>query len=101
MCALGGLSYPDKYSLILALSPFDSEAYFQPRLGLYARRQQFPEALDDFRRALALKPEHAEAHYQRGLVRERLGKPLEALIDLSRTIASQAEPCRCLSGHAA
>ena len=83
---LGELSYPEKYSLILAFCPFDAEAYYQRGLA-YARRQQFQEALDDSRRALALKPDHAEARYQRGLVRRNQGHFREALADLSRTIA--------------
>jgi len=83
---LGELSYPEKFSLILAFCPFDGEAYFQRGLA-YARRERYPESVDDFRRALALKPDHAEAHYQRALVRRRQGKPLEALTDLGRTIA--------------
>jgi len=85
---LGELSYPEKYSLILAFCPFDAEAYYQRGLA-YARREQLPQALDDFRRALALKPDHSEAHYQRGLVWRKQGKPLEALTDLGRTIALQ------------
>jgi WD40 repeat protein/Flp pilus assembly protein TadD len=86
----GELLDPVRESLILALCPFDAEAYYR-RGRAYTRRDQLREALDDFRRALALKPDHAQAHYHRGLVRARQGKVEEAIADWSRTIALQPD----------
>jgi tetratricopeptide (TPR) repeat protein len=83
---LGELADPEKCSLILALCPFDAEAYYRRGLA-YARRGQPREALDDLRRALALKPDHAEAHYRRGLIRASQRKAEETIADFSRAIA--------------
>jgi WD40 repeat protein/Flp pilus assembly protein TadD len=82
----GELPDPLRDSLILALSPFDSEAYYR-RGRAYAQREQLREALNDFRRTLALKPDHAETHYHRGLVHAWQGKYQEAIADWSRAIA--------------
>jgi tetratricopeptide (TPR) repeat protein len=82
----GDLPDPERESLILALCPFDAQAYSR-RGRAYARRDQLPQALDDFRRALALEPDRAEALYERGLVRARQGNYPEAIADWSRTIA--------------
>jgi tetratricopeptide (TPR) repeat protein len=77
-------------SLILALCPFDAEAYYR-RGRAHARQDRWREALEDFRRALALKPDHAEAHHYRGLVRARQGEYREAIADWSRTIALEPD----------
>jgi tetratricopeptide (TPR) repeat protein len=76
----------DRLTLILALSPFDAEAYYRRGLA-FARRDRLPEALDDFRRALALKPGHGEADYHRGLVLARQRKEQEAIAAWSRAVA--------------
>jgi tetratricopeptide (TPR) repeat protein len=86
----GELPQPERESLLLALRPFDAEAYYR-RGCAYARLDKLQEALDDFQRALALKPDHAAAHYHRGLVRARQGKVEEAIADWSRTIALQPD----------
>jgi tetratricopeptide (TPR) repeat protein len=82
----GAMPDPERESLILALCPFDAQAYHRRGLAS-AHRDRLGEALDDFRRALALKPDHAEALYHRGRVRARQGKSQEAIADWSRTIA--------------
>jgi tetratricopeptide (TPR) repeat protein len=56
-----------------------------------AQRGRPREALDDFSRALALVPDHAEAFYQRGLVQAGQGKWQEAIADWSRTISLRPE----------
>jgi tetratricopeptide (TPR) repeat protein len=76
----------DRLTVILALSPFDAEAYYRRGL-VFARRDRLPEALDDFRRALALKPGHAEAHYRRGLVLARQRREQDAIAAWSRAVA--------------
>ncbi len=83
---LGEFSDPEMSSLILALSPFDAEAYYRRGLA-YARRGQTHEGFNDFRQALALEPNHVEALYQRGLIRASQGNAKEAIADFSRAIA--------------
>jgi WD40 repeat protein/Flp pilus assembly protein TadD len=82
----GDVPRPERESLILAICPFDADAYYRRGVA-YARRDRSREALDDFRRALALRPDHAEAHYRRGLVLARQGKNEEAIAAWSRAIA--------------
>jgi serine/threonine protein kinase/WD40 repeat protein/Flp pilus assembly protein TadD len=86
----GEVPQPERESLILAMSPFDAEAYFRRGLA-YARRGQRRPALDDFRWALALKPDHAEALYRRGLVLALQRKNHEAIADWSRAIALEPD----------
>jgi serine/threonine protein kinase/WD40 repeat protein/Flp pilus assembly protein TadD len=92
---------PAHESLILALCPFDAEAYYRRGLA-YARRDQLREALDDLCWSLALKPNHAEAHYQRGLIWARQGKAQEAIAAWSRTIALKSDHAEAYAerGHA-
>jgi WD40 repeat protein/Tfp pilus assembly protein PilF len=82
----GELPEEERDSLILALVPFDAEAYF--RRGLIAvRHGEVLKAIDDFTRALALAPDHAEASHQRGLAQARQGKWHDAIADWTRTIS--------------
>jgi WD40 repeat protein/Flp pilus assembly protein TadD len=83
---LGKTPDPKRESLILALCPFDAQAYYRRGLA-WEQRNRWQDARNDFRRALALQPDHAEAHYQRGLIRARQGNYPEAIADWSRTIA--------------
>jgi tetratricopeptide (TPR) repeat protein len=87
---LGAWTEPERESLILAICPFDADAYYRRGLA-YALRDQLREALDDFRRALALKPNHAGALYRRGLVLIRQGKDEEAITALSRAITLEPD----------
>jgi serine/threonine protein kinase/WD40 repeat protein/Tfp pilus assembly protein PilF len=82
----GELPDLERDSLILALFPFDAEAYYRRGLA-HARRDQPREALEDFRYALALRPDHYEALHQRGLLLARQGNYQEAIADWSQTIA--------------
>jgi tetratricopeptide (TPR) repeat protein len=94
----GDLPDPERDKLILALCPFDSEAYFRRGLAS-ARGERWQAALDDFRRALALKPDHAEAHYQRGLVWARSEKLEEAIADWSRAIVFKPDHAEALAAR--
>src|SRR5262249_22788949 len=51
----GDLLAREKYSLILAFFPLHAEAYYRRGLA-YAAFNQWPQAFDDFSRALALQP---------------------------------------------
>jgi Flp pilus assembly protein TadD len=85
-------------SLVLAVCPFDAEAYFRRGVA-QARRDRLREALDDFRRVLALKPDHIEAHYRRGWVLARQGKHPEAIAAWSRAIALRPDHAEALAGR--
>jgi WD40 repeat protein/tetratricopeptide (TPR) repeat protein len=62
---LGEFLDRQRYSLVLAFFPFHAEVYYRRGLA-YARFHQWDEAYADFRMAIALQPDHAEAHYQLG-----------------------------------
>jgi serine/threonine protein kinase/WD40 repeat protein len=53
---LGDLLDRERYSLILAFFPFHAEAYFRRGLA-YVRFEQWRQALDDFDRAIVLRPD--------------------------------------------
>jgi WD40 repeat protein len=65
---LGDLLAREKYTLILALSPSNAEAYYRRGLA-YADFGQWPRAFDDFSRALALQPAYAEPLFRREMYR--------------------------------
>jgi tetratricopeptide (TPR) repeat protein len=54
------------------------------------RRRDFAAALGDFNRAIALKPDHIEAHHQRGHAHEWLKQPARAVEDF--TVALKGQP---------
>jgi tetratricopeptide (TPR) repeat protein len=83
---LGEVPQPERDSLILAVCPFDAEAYYRRGLA-HAKRGRPREALDDLRRAIALRPDHAEAHHQRGWILTRQRDFPEAIAAFSRAIA--------------
>jgi WD40 repeat protein/tetratricopeptide (TPR) repeat protein/tRNA A-37 threonylcarbamoyl transferase component Bud32 len=82
----GELTELARASLLLALWPFNAEAYYR-RGRAHARLNELQEALADYLYALALKPNHAGAEYQRGLVLDRLRRVPEAIDAWSRAIA--------------
>jgi serine/threonine protein kinase/WD40 repeat protein/Flp pilus assembly protein TadD len=94
----GSLPDPERDSLILALCPFDAQAYYRRGLA-FEQRGRLREALDDFRRALVLKPDHAAAAYHRGQVRARQGERAKAIADWSRAIALEPDHANALAAR--
>jgi len=74
------------------MGDFDQAAALNPqnqyilydRACLYAMRQDYAHAIDDFTRALELDPDIAEAYFNRGLCRLRSGMKQQGIEDLSR-----------------
>jgi len=57
-----------------AMSSESPEVYFNRGL-VRANRQDFPAAVQDFEKALALAPHDARAHYYAGMAYNRTGRP--------------------------
>jgi serine/threonine protein kinase/WD40 repeat protein/tetratricopeptide (TPR) repeat protein len=62
---LGEFLDRERYSLVLAFFPFHAEAYYRRGL-VHARFHQWDEAYADFKMAVALKRDHAQARHQLG-----------------------------------
>jgi tetratricopeptide (TPR) repeat protein len=58
----------------VAMSSDDPEVYFNRGL-VRANRQDFPAAVQDFEKTLALAPQYARAHYYAGMAYNRTGRP--------------------------
>jgi len=69
----------DKYKIIPA-------AYYNRGLYLFNENQD-KEALNDFNKAIELKPDYADAYNNRGSLFIKQGKPDEALNDLNKAIS--------------
>ena len=64
---------------------FDAEEYL--RRGVEAgQRGQYSEAIEDFTKAIELKPDYAEAYYLRGLAYHRQGEYEHAIEDFTKAI---------------
>jgi serine/threonine protein kinase/cytochrome c-type biogenesis protein CcmH/NrfG len=83
------------YTRALELEPRHVEAWHNggvSHLERYARLAQRPnlrQALEAFERAIALRPDHPQAHYHRGLARWASGDRDGALSDLQQAAAAQ------------
>jgi hypothetical protein len=86
----------ERYSLAIAFSPFNSEAYYRRGLA-YARFHQWDQAYTDFRMAVTLQPDHAEARYHLGLF-IALSNWKNAFADYARILV--AMPARAQYLHA-
>ena len=82
----------------VGLYPAESDRPLQPRDAL-AARGQFDEAIDHYRKALEVKPDYAEAHYNlgialagRGQVDEAIGQYRKALEINARLRAGPQQP---------
>ena len=71
------------FNQAVALSPQNPYILYD-RACLYAMRQDYAHAIDDFTHALELDPDIAEAYYNRGLCRLRSGLRQQGIEDLSR-----------------
>jgi tetratricopeptide (TPR) repeat protein len=60
----------------------------------------FAGAEDDFTAALAIKPNHAEAHHQRGHAHEGLGQPARAVEDFTAALEARPEDAHLLEARA-
>jgi len=67
----------------IQLSPRNAYLYYN-RGNLYALRQDYQRAIDDYTHAIALEEHLAEAYYNRGLVRIKAGKKADGIADLSK-----------------
>jgi len=70
----------------LSFSPGNIEALLV-LADCHSRDQDFKAALDAYDKVTALEPSIAEAHNNRGLVLERLGRPADALASYERALA--------------
>jgi serine/threonine protein kinase/WD40 repeat protein/tetratricopeptide (TPR) repeat protein len=93
---LGEFLDRERYSLAIAFSPFNSEAYYRRGLA-YARFHQWDQAYADFQMAIALQPDHAEALYQLGLF-VAFNKWKAAFADYARVVVTM--PARAQYLHA-
>ena len=61
------------------------EAYFN-RGSAYAQKGEFRRALDDYNRAIELKPKEHQAYYNRGVAFMEIGNPERAINDYTTAI---------------
>jgi tetratricopeptide (TPR) repeat protein len=72
-----------------AINPHDGEAQYQ--IGLvYQHRRQYSEAVERFKKAIAIDPELTDAHFQLARIAREQGRPKEALAYL-QTVINQDE----------
>ena len=72
----------------VAEAPGDPERHFT--LGLAQSEQDVDAALRTFERVIAMRPDHALAHYNRALVLKRVDRTKEAIASLQRALDIQA-----------
>jgi WD40 repeat protein len=65
-------------SLAIAFQPLNPESYYRRALA-YTLLEEWPAALEDCNRSLALWPDHVETYYLRAQVCHRLGQSWQAL----------------------
>ena len=75
---------------LVALAPDDPDRNFT--LGLAQSEQDVTEAIQSFRRVLALAPRHSLAHYNLALVLKRTDRLQEALDELGRALEIEPRP---------
>ncbi len=75
---------------LVAQAPDDPDRHFT--LGLAQSEQDITEAIDSFRRVLALAPRHTLARYNLALVLKRIDRLQDALDELDRALAIQPQP---------
>ena len=74
----------------VAEAPTDPERLFT--LGLALSEQDVDEALETFRRVVALRPHHALAQYNLGLLLKRVDRADDAIESLRRALAIEPRP---------
>ncbi|MDX2083925.1 MAG: tetratricopeptide repeat protein [Candidatus Melainabacteria bacterium] len=67
----------------IAIQPNDSALHFNMG-NLQAYQQAYPQAQQAFETALRLKSDFAQAHYNLGVVLDKMGQPREATVHLER-----------------
>jgi tetratricopeptide (TPR) repeat protein len=67
----------------ILLAPKNAYLFYN-RGNLYAQRQDYQRAIDDYTQAIALEEQLAEAYFNRGLVRIHAKKVAEGIADLSK-----------------
>lgn len=74
-----------EYSVCIALRPTFFGAYYNRGLSLL-RQNEFKLALADFDEVERLQPDHSELYVQRSIARQGVGKPAEAISDLTTAL---------------
>ena len=72
-----------RYTLAMELQPFNAEGFYQRALA-HGFLEQWPQALVDCNKSLLMGPQRLEAHYLRGQILQRLGRPWERFPSLAR-----------------
>lgn len=82
----------EKYQAEAAANPNSADAQANLGWGYYGKGQ-LPEALKVLQQALALDPNHLEAHYALALVHKASGSKMEAIAEFEtlKTLADQVE----------
>ncbi len=80
-------------------APTDAPGYAR-RAAAFAGRRDFPAAIEDLTRALALKPESSDYLYQRALARLGNRQPALARVDLDQALALKADNIQALLARA-
>jgi tetratricopeptide (TPR) repeat protein len=75
---------------LVAQAPDDPDRQFT--LGLAQSEQDVTDAIESFRRVLALAPRHSLAHYNLALVLKRTDRLQDALDELDRALAIEPRP---------
>jgi tetratricopeptide (TPR) repeat protein len=75
---------------LVALAPDDPDRYFT--LGLAQSEQDVADAIESFRKVLALAPRHTLARYNLALVLKRTDRLQEALDELDRALGIEPRP---------
>ena len=58
---------------------------------LFCQKSEFENAIDDFTRAIQLKPQSADAYYNRALALQKLDEPEMSIIDYTQAL--KLNPC--------
>jgi serine/threonine protein kinase/tetratricopeptide (TPR) repeat protein len=81
----------------VALSPNSAETHIALGLFHYQGRADYEAALDQFRKAMDLRPNDAFARYWVGMVRRRQGRTSDAEAELVRAVESDPQNARLLA----
>lgn len=78
----------------IELKPGDAGSYLDKGI-IFARKEQFEDAVGQYSKAIELNPNYALAYFNRGSAKEKLGKQDEALADYQKS--SELDPANELA----